>query len=190
MAKIDDLNVNGLSLEDIRLLNTRNLSNKALKQALNRLASGANKRIRRMMRDPIGQSSPSSYTRPFSSKGLNTRAEIKAEFERARAFLDPAKKTHTLKGWKKLTKQMVKRFGVSLDVLRDPSFWRLYRTFERSSFGPQYDSETLIPIIANAYADGANTVEDVEEWLNDIYVNAEQEDTDEDFEDVFGEFYE
>ena len=60
MAKIEDLNVNGLSLEDIRLLNTRNLSNKALKQALNRLVSGANKRIRRLSKDPLGQYSPSA----------------------------------------------------------------------------------------------------------------------------------
>ena len=189
MAKIEDLNVNGLSLEDIRLLNTRNLSNKALKQALNRLVSGANKRIRRLSKDPLGQYSPSAGVRKFSSRGLTTRNEIKAEFERARAFLDPSKKSHTLKGWRQISNKMMKK-GVTKAQLSSGDFWSMFRRFYSRFVPLLYDSDSLLSLVSGLHQQGKS-----EDQIHDYLINRYEEEYEEadnldEFEDVFGEFYE
>ena len=86
--------VKGMSIQDIRGVNTRSLSTGELRQALTRMVSAANKRLNRMMKDPVGRNAPDvsrMQGAKFSSKGLNTRAEVKAEFDRLRNFLDPTK---------------------------------------------------------------------------------------------------
>ena len=151
MARIQNLNVAGMSIEDIRQLDTRTLSDRALKQALNRLVSASNKRLRRLSADEYGRNSPTvQRTRTFSAKGAKTRGEIKAEFERARAFLDPSKKSHTVRGWRKTVQKMEQR-GIPKEFLKDPAFYALYRRFEKDFVPGTYDSDTLFTMIASLY---------------------------------------
>ena len=188
MAKINDLDVTGLSLEDIRLMNTRNLSTRALKQALNRLVSGANKRITRLSKDPLGQYSQGAGVRKFSSRGLKTRNEIKAEFDRARAFLDPSKKSHKLKGWRHISKKMMNK-GVTKEQLSSGDFWSMFRRFHSEFVPAIYDSESLLTLISGLHQQGKS-----EDQIHDYLLNRYEEDYEEsddldEFEDVFGEFY-
>ena len=60
MARIQNLNVAGMTVEDIRQLDTRTLSDRALTQALNRLLLASNKRLRRLQADEYGKYSPTA----------------------------------------------------------------------------------------------------------------------------------
>ena len=187
MAKIQTLNVGGMSIEDIRGLDTRTLSNRALKQALARLVSAGNKRLRRLQADQLGQYSPTAKTRAFSGQGLKTRGEIKAEYDRVRAFLDPAKKSHTVKGWKQITKRMEQK-GVPKNQITNPNFWGLFRKFSAEMVPALYDSYTLLTLIAGLVNDG-RTENEIHEYL----INGGDYDESDDFgefEDAFGDYYE
>lgn len=189
MAKLTNLDVKGLSIEDIRELDTRSLSDRALKQALNRLSSAANKRLRRLQSDDIAQHAPSAQTKHFSAKGLDTRGKIKAEFDRARAFLDPSKKSHTVKGWKTITKKMEQR-GVSRDNIVSPDFWSLFRSLYDKYVPSVYDSDTLL-ILVSSLVDNETPYSDIDEELQRVYEmdEAEQEEYFGDLEDEFGDYY-
>lgn len=190
MARIKNLNVSGMSVEDIRQLDTRTLSDKALKQALNRLVSAGNKRLRRLSADEYGQYSPTAkQTKAFSAKGLKTRGEIKAEYERVRSFLDPSKKSHTVRGWRNIVKKM-KRKGVTDEQVKSPDFWSLYRQFLKEYVPHIYDSETLLMLLSSAISSGIWDEDDIREFLNGTYERQESE-TDEDdaFTDDFSEYF-
>lgn len=191
MARIQNLNVAGMSVEDIRQLDTRTLSDRALKQALNRLVSAANKRLRRLRADEYGRFSPAAQTRNFSAKDLKTRGEIKAEFERARSFLDPSKKSHTVKGWRKVVKKM-KEKGVTDEEIKSPNFWALYRKFLKEYVPAVYDSETLLSLLSSAIARGLTEENDIRDYLDGVYeeMQEDKEETFGDFEDEFGDYYE
>ena len=184
------MNVSGMSVEDIRQIDTRTLSDKALKQALNRLVSAGNKRLRRLKADEYGQHSPTAkQTKAFSAKGLKTRGEIKAEYERVRSFLDPSKKSHTVKGWRKIVKKM-KQKGVTDEQVKSPDFWSLYRQFLKEYVPHIYDSETLLMLLSSAISAGIWDEDDIREYLNGTYEKRESE-TDEDdaFTDDFSEYF-
>ena len=189
MARIQNLNVAGMSVEDIRQLDTRTLSDRALKQALNRLVSASNKRLRRLSADEYGRNSPAvQRTRTFSAKDAKTRGEIKAEFERARAFLDPAKKSHTVRGWRKTVKKLEER-GVKKEHLSSVDFWGLYRRFEREYVPSMYDSFTLLSLLSSLI--GEHDEDEINDILRGQYEqDEEQEDVFGDFEDEFGDYYE
>ena len=192
MARIQNLNVAGMSIEDIRQLDTRTLSDRALKQALNRLVSASNKRLRRLQADEYGKYSPTAQqTRKFSAKDAKTRGDIKAEFERARSFLDPAKKSHTVKGWRKIVKKM-KEKGVTDEEMKDPDFWGLYRQFLKEYVPHIYDSNTLLMLLSSAIARGLTDEDEIRNYLDGLYEEREANEKDDfgDFEDEFGDYYE
>lgn len=200
MARIHNLNVNGMSIEDIRTIDTRTLDDHALKQALSRLVSAANKRLRRLMNDPIGKYSPAvqnrinyatGAVRMFSAKGLKTRGQIKAEFERVRSFLDPSKKSHTLKGWRKIVKKMMDK-GLTEEEIKSPQFWALYRKFLAEFVPALFDSDQLREYFTLALSKGLTEEEEIRQFLYRAYQYEQsfaEEGTDEEFDDEFGEYY-
>lgn len=185
------LNVNGMSIEDIRALNTRTLSDAELKAAANRLNSAANKRIRRMMADEYGRNNPAfdkldvKDGKAFSTKGLKTRAQIKAEFDRVRSFLDPSKKSHTVKGWRKIVTKMKKK-GLTEEQLTSPEFWAMFRYFFNQYVPNTYDSDTLLLMMQAGNARGIDSYDDMKAWLNGGYERQQEEEKY--FEDLNGEF--
>ncbi len=188
MAK---MNLNGMSIEDIRGLNTRTLSDEELKAAANRLNSAANKRVRRMMADEYGRNNPAFEKlevkdgKAFSTKGLKTRAQIKAEFDRVRSFLDPSKTSHTVKGWRKIVTKMKKK-GVTEEQLTSHEFWSMFRYFYNQYVPNTYDSETLLQMVQAGDARGIDNYDDMKAWLDGEYERDQEEE--EYFEDLDGEF--
>ena len=177
-TKIETLDVRGMSIEDIRTLNKNTLSTKALRQAYNRLASAGNKRLRRMLQDPVGRLAPRvEDIKPFSSKGVSDE-KLSTEFDRVRNFLDPSKRSHTLAGWKKIVKETQRRLNVSRETITDPEFWKLYRNFQDTETGSQYDSTNLIPMVANAYEMGARDQDEIKDFINGAYEKVQQEERD------------
>lgn len=188
-----------MSIDDIRNLDTRKLSTKELKQATNRLVSASNKRVRRLLSDEYGQHSQVAQKAKerggqlFSTKGLDSRAKIKAEFDRARSFLDPAKTSHTVRGWRKTIKKM-KEKGLSDAMIKSPDFWALFRKF-KSEYVPQYfDSYLFLQMFSRAVASGLNTEEQIREFLNKAYEEQMFGEDEEDYfagaEDEFGDYFE
>ena len=176
--KIETLDVRGMSIEDIRTLNKNTLSTKALRQAYNRLASAGNKRLRRMLQDQVGKLAPRvEDIKPFSSKGVSDE-NLSTEFDRVRNFLDPSKRSHTLTGWKQIVKETQKRLNVSRETVTDSEFWKLYRGFEDTETGKQYDSNNLIPMVANAYEIGLRDYKDIKEFIKYEYERQQTEEND------------
>lgn len=188
----------GMSIDDIRNLDTRKLSTKELKQATNRLVSASNKRVRRLLSDEYGQHSQTAQRamdrggQLFSTKGLDTRAKVKAEFDRARSFLDPAKTSHTVRGWRKTIKKM-KEKGLSDEMIKSPDFWALFRKFKSEYVPAFFDSYTFLQVFARAVSKGLNTEEQIREFLNKAYeemYGEDEEDYFSDAEDEFGDYFE
>ncbi len=168
------IDFNGMSIEDIRRLNTRGMSLSELRKATSRLVSAANKRVNRLMKDPswtysiAGQNiAARGKEKPFSTKGLKTRGEVKAEFEKVRAFLDPSKKSHTVKGWKKI-KEKFKAKGITEEEMRSPGFWSLFRAFYAEYVPSHYDSETYFGLIAYCSGRGYGYKE-TKDYLDGVY---------------------
>lgn len=99
----------GLSVQDILNLDTRKLTDDQLRAVTTRLASAANKRIRRM--EKAGTESPALKNvkrsgGDFSTKGKDAKG-IRSEFKRAKGFLQS--KTSSLRGYKKVKTASPKR---------------------------------------------------------------------------------
>lgn len=196
------IDVKGMTIEDIRSLNTRGLSLSELRAVTTRLVSAANKRVRRLQADEYGRYSLTAQAaseraaagrgKLFQTKGLDTRAKVKAEFDRARAFLDPSKTSHTVKGWKQTVKKMEKA-GVSKENLAKPEFWAMYRHFYSEYVPGQYTSDSLLAMISiGRDVKNIDNYEDMKDWLDGTYEEreeGEQEDTIGDVEEEFGDYY-
>lgn len=156
--KKQTINPRGMSIEDIMRIDTRTIKNEADLRALaTRLASAANKRVRRLAADPVGRFSPPVQAaakrkdgKLFSTRGLKTRKEIKTEFDRIRAFLDPSKTSHTVKGWRETVDRMTKKHGVSKETVESPEFWRHFREFHDEMVPGKYTSDSLTAAIETA----------------------------------------
>ena len=116
-------NVTGKSVDDLLNMESREFSKvsqdrQALSRVVSRLASAANKRIKRMQAQ--NESSPALIRAmesggKFSVKGKSTD-ELKKEFMRVKSFLQD--KTSDLKQWKKIKnklKESLGKSGVTID---------------------------------------------------------------------------
>ena len=170
MAKIKNLDVAGMTIEQIRGLNTKNLSDKALRQAATRLVSAANKRLARLEQTEGWDVSIWSSTHEpgyrFSIKGATDRNKLFAEFERVRTFLSPGMKSHTVRGWKNEVKKMKAVTG-GLNVWRDRYFWILFRHFREEPTG--FESHTLRDIMMVEYSNGYRDEDSMKERLAELY---------------------
>lgn len=179
--------VKGKSIEELRTLDTSKLSEAELRAATQRLADAANKRVRRLMEDEVGQfSNVAADAREkggnlFSTKGKTTRAQVKVEFDRLRNFLDPSKEKTSVRGFRKFIARMEKEKGVSRDFLLDSDFWKEYRHFESKYVPSIYTSEDLIVTLTHVYGEGLSW-DEADKRLIQIYERREAEDK----EDYFG----
>lgn len=165
-----DFDVKGMSIQDIRGLNTRSLTTSEMRAGLTRMNSAANKRIARMQKDPIGRNAPDIARlkgEKFTSKGLKTRAEVKAAYDKVRNFLDPSKESHTLGGWKDQVQRMEEKHGLTEDQVTDPEFWKNFRQFLKDN--KNWDSSRALELVGEAYDAG----EDVDDFTDAMY-NLEQ----------------
>lgn len=168
----------GLSIEDLRASDTSKWSNQELREATQRMADAANKRVRRLVGDEIGRLSPTAQraldfeTREvrnlFSTKGLTTRKQLKVEFDRLRNFLNPAKKTHTIKGWKTFVMTAEKKFGIPRETFMSENFWQMYRKFADEYVPEKYSSDDLLQAITLFWTDSTNENE-LRKRLRDLY---------------------
>lgn len=181
--------VKGKSIEELRTLDTSKLSEAELRAATQRLADAANKRVRRLMADEIGQYSQYAQEAKakggniFTTKGKTTRSEVKAEFDRLRNFLNPSKQKTSVRGFRKFVKQMEKK-GASRELLLNSDFWSTYRQFASRYVPAVFTSEDLIVTLSQLYGEGLRG-EEIDERLIRIYEGRE-----EDEEDYFGDIEE
>lgn len=172
--------VKGKSIEELRTLDTSKLSEAELRAATQRLADAANKRVRRLMEDEVGQYS--NYAQEakakggnlFSTKGKTTRAQVKVEFDRLRNFLDPSKEKTSVRGFRKFIKKMEKEKGVSREVLLDPEFWKMFRHFAAKYVPAVFTSEDLIVTLNQLYGEDLSW-QQVDERLIKIYEGREED---------------
>lgn len=138
------MNIKGLSIDDIMNLDPQELSKltrSELAKITSRLVSASNKRIRRLAKTELGQSSPAYIGRkgkPFSVKGKGVN-ELRNEFKNLKNFL--GYKTSTAKGWKEVRLDVEKRLGGSLDKTTSKKFWETYRRLQETNAGAILDKK-------------------------------------------------
>lgn len=120
------INVNGMSVEDIMKLSQADigrLSRQDLAKVTSRLASAANKRIKRAVGTPYEQTIlHRAGNATFSVKGKN-QGQLQGEFARARNFLQ--KKTSSVSGASKVFNAAMRRIGASTEE-QSKELWRRY----------------------------------------------------------------
>lgn len=174
--------IKGKSIEDLRTLNTQKLSTAELRAATQRLADAANKRVRRLMQDEVGQYSQYAQEarakggNVFSTKGKTTRAQVKAEFDRLRNFLNPSKQKTSVRGFRKFVKHMEKK-GASRELLLNSDFWSTYRQFASRYVPAVFTSEDLIVTLSQLYGEGLRG-DEIDERLIRIYEGREGDEED------------
>lgn len=141
------MNVAGKSIKnimDIDMDTFNKLSERDLRQLTTRLASAANKRIKRM--EQAGDLSP-AYDRIQESGGKisvknKTFNQLRHEFGRARDFL--RSKTSSLAGWKKTKRTVIKAFrGMGVNI-PEQSYDSVFRTYEKlKERNPEYSMRAL-----------------------------------------------
>lgn len=127
--------VTGKSVNDLLNMESREFSlvsqdRQALSRVVSRLASAANKRLKRMKTK--GESSPALIRAmesggKFSVKGKSLN-ELKKEFMRVKSFLQD--KTSDLKQWKKLKKKLQESLGKSGIVIDETKVGKVIHIYE------------------------------------------------------------
>lgn len=160
--------VSGLTIEqivnmDINKFNALNTSD--LRKVVGRLVSAGNKRIRTFER--AGEESPALRElrrggRYLSTKGKNL-AEIRAEYARARAFLQS--KTSTLKAWKANKAEIIEKLSkheINITNEQFNDFWTAYN-----------DLKDLSPEVAERELK-YKVLKDIENSMNDTALSPEE----------------
>ena len=175
----------------------RALTNKELRAVTQQLADAANKRIKRLLADETGVTSP-ILTRGkggeipyYSVKGKTTRGEIMSEYKRIKNVMRPGAKTSSVKAWKQEVKKIETRVGGRMT----PEMWRAYRQLE-SIYGGQfpgsYGSDEIQRMLVQAGKAGMSMEEMIEKTsleLTKAYENGSFDDEDfyelDEFEEEF-----
>lgn len=157
------MKVDGMSIQDIMNMNPvelSRLSTRELKQVTSRLISSANKRIRRLGKSDIGQSSPAyiqaqkEFGGHFSLKSENIEGASPKQVHnrvlelhaQVRDYL--SKKTSSVSGWKDVRKDVNERLtGKSSEMAlntkyKEKRFWKAYRKLEEQSQGGILNSKS------------------------------------------------
>lgn len=176
------------------------LSPQEMKKVTSRLASAANKRIRRLEKTPRGTESFAYQVveergRKFSVKGKN-RNQLRNEFKNVRAFLKY--KTSTIKGWNQYREKMEQRVSGATDGESQEwseriwsKFWKVYRRIEEIHSGSfqKGDSDRIQQMLHQIFVEndkrrGVDYFADIiEREYEDLY-ESEQEDEN-DIDDYF-----
>lgn len=148
----------------------RGMTTKELRKVTQQLADAANKRIKRLLADETGSTSPilrkgKGGTIPYYSvAGKNTKEEIMNEYKRLRNVLRPGAKTSSVSAWKKEVKKIEQRVGRNLT----PEEWSLYRRIEEEyggQFPGGYDSNDVQRMIVSK-ADQGMSLQEVAESIS------------------------
>lgn len=178
--------VKGKNVEELSNLSLgefSSLTRKELAKVVSRLSSTANKRIKRLEKNDINspayRSVESSGGR-FSTRGKSLN-ELRSEYMRVTGFLKS--KTSTVKGYKKVRKDLLQRLGASEEDFTsdiEDKMWSVYNemgglsAFIQGSGDRQkfiYDS-----VIENPDASIAELINDIEDKFTDVYEENEEED--------------
>ena len=130
----------------------RALTTKELRAVTQQLADAANKRIKRLLADEIGSTSPilrrgkGGEVPYYSVKGKTDRGDIMAEYKRLRNVLRPSAKTSSVTAWKKESAKITERAGGFMTF----DMWAAYREIEGEyggNFPGGYDSTEVQRLI-------------------------------------------
>ena len=185
-----------MKISDIlNIVDTKNISSKDLRKMTQQLQDAANKRVKRMMADPIGRQSivaskaqeriqrgQSGY---FSMEGITSRAQLRNRFREIQKFLGPDRPGSSLKAFKKEYAKIKEKLG------GDPSsdFWKAYRELARmypdGNFPGGYSS-TEVQRLLMSTMDSSDNWEDALDktvrFMNGVYEEEEAQDYEEFFD--------
>lgn len=180
----------------LNIVDTKNISSKDLRKMTQQLQDAANKRVKRMMEDPIGRQSivaskaqeriqrgQSGY---FTMEGVTSRAQLRNRFREIQKFLGPDRPGSSLKAFKKEYAKIKEKLG------GDPTsdFWKAYRELARmypdGNFPGGYSS-TEVQRLLMSTMDSSDNWEDALDktvrFMNGVYEEEEAQDY-EDFFDI------
>lgn len=181
----------------LSIVSTRSIASKDLRKMTQQLQDIANKRVKRMMEDPVGRYSAvaaeaqvriargqSGY---FSMANIRNREQLVARFRQLQRFLNPNRPTTSLKSFKKYYKKIVEKLGGS----PGPAFWAAFREIARrypdGNFPGGYDSYEVQRMMMNI-SDSTDSWEELldktERFLRGEYERAEEEEYEEFYEPV------
>ena len=127
MKKIrNDSIVKGKSIKDIMSIDPKDIlkmSRKELSTYTSRLASAANKRLKRMYEK---EKNKIEYKDKFSVKGKNIN-QLRAEYARAKSYLQSNKSLSGMKKTKKKVISGLKKQGVKITDKQYNKFWSVYQ---------------------------------------------------------------
>ena len=136
------------------IVSTRHITTKDLRRMTQQLQDAANKRVKRMMEDPIGQMSivvsqahkriaKTGQSGYFTMEGIKSREQLRNRFQALQKFLGPDRKASSLTAWRKEYAAISKRLGGA----PTEDFWKAYREiadlYPDGNFPGGYSSEEV-----------------------------------------------
>lgn len=178
------------------IVSTKGITSKDLRRMTQQLQDAANKRVKRMMEDPIGRQSivaaraqeriargQSGY---FTMEGVKTREQLRNRFQELQRFLGPDRPGSSLTQFKKQYKKIEEKLGGAPTA----DFWKAYRQLARmypdGNFPGGYSSEEVQRMLMkqmdqNQELTWEETVDVANRWLQGIYEEEESADYEEFF---------
>lgn len=178
----------------LSIVSTRSITSKDLRKMTQQLQDIANKRVKRMMEDPIGRQSivaaraqeriargQSGY---FTMTNVRNREQLVARFRQLQRFLGPDRPGSSLSAFRKEYKKITEMLGGAPDANFYKAYRALLETYPGGSFPGGYDSKEVQRMMMRIDSDGdwhdllAKTIR----FLEGRYEEGE--------EDEYEEFYE
>lgn len=178
------------------IVSTKGITSRDLRRMTQQLQDAANKRVKRMMEDPIGRQSivaaraqekiargQSGY---FTMEGVKTREQLRNRFQELQRFLGPDRPGSSLTQFKKQYKKIEEKLGGAPTA----DFWKAYRQLARmypdGNFPGGYSSEEVQRMLMkqmdqNQELTWEETVDAANRWLQGIYEEEESADYEEFF---------
>ena len=184
-----------MKISDIlNIVDTKNISSKDLRKMTQQLQDAANKRVKRMMEDPIGRLSlvatkaeakiargQSGY---FTMTGISSRAELRDRFRDLQKFLGPDRPGSSLKAFKKTYERIKQELG----GVPTADFWKAYRELAREypdgNFPGGYDSHEVQRLMMS-YADESSSWEEILQKMKQSLTKAYEERESADYDEFF-----
>lgn len=182
--KINDI----LNLEPGELMK---LDRPELAKIVSQMSSVANKRITRLKSSGVQSQALTNVERGgglFGVKGKSLN-QIRSEYKRARGFLQS--KSSTVKGARKVNKQVEQQIGGELTPSQFKEFWKAYNRLEElePNFLRIYGSEQMQKFLRNELVENNASVDELlQSGLEEI--QRQYEETTESMFDDLGEFFE
>ena len=174
------------------IVSTRKITSKDLRAMTQQLQDIANKRVKRMLSDPVGQYSivaaraqeriaqgQSGY---FTMTNVKNREQLVARFRQLQRFLSPNRPTSSLKSFKKYYKKIIEKLGGA----PGPAFWTAFREIARrypdGNFPGGYDSyevQRMMMNISDSTESWEELLDKTERFLTGEYEAGEEADYDE-----------